>query len=80
MSVERIDAYPFSMDGNSLNRIGIRYFLKSSESKFFSNSSWLSEQKSYGEPRQCGEEQRHYSADKGPYSQGFGLPSGRVQL
>ena len=34
MSVERIDAYPFSMDGNSLNRIGIRYFLKSSESKF----------------------------------------------
>ena len=46
MSVERIDAYPFSMDGNSLNRIGIRYFLKSSESKFFSNSSWLSESSS----------------------------------
>ena len=27
-----------------------------------------------------GEEQRHYSADKSPYSQGFGLPSGQVQL
>ena len=23
---------------------------------------------------------RHYSADKGPYGQGYGLPSGRVQL
>ena len=28
----------------------------------------------------CIEKQRHYSADKGPYSQGYGLPSGHVQL
>ena len=27
--------------------------------------------------RQCVEKQRHYSADKGPYNQGYGLPSGR---
>ena len=28
----------------------------------------------------CIEKQRHYSADKGPYSQGYGLPSDHVQL
>ena len=31
--------------------------------------------------RQCVvEKQRHYSADKGLYSQGYGLPSGHIQL
>ena len=30
--------------------------------------------------RQCVENQRHYSADKGPYSQAYGLSSGRVWL
>ena len=28
--------------------------------------------------RQCVEKQRHYSADKGPYNQGNGLPSGHT--
>ena len=37
-------------------------------------------QESYDKPRQCVEKQRHYSADKGPYSQGYGLPSGHIQL
>ena len=36
-------------------------------------SSW---QESDGKPRQCVEKQRYYSADKGLYSQGYGLPSG----
>ena len=40
-------------------------------------ASW---QESDGKPRQCVERQRHYSADKGPYSQGYGLPSGHVWL
>ena len=31
-------------------------------------------------PRQCVEKQRHYSDDKGSYSQGYGLPSGHVWL
>ena len=31
-------------------------------------------------PRQCVEKQRHYSADKGPYSQSYGLSSGHVWL
>ena len=31
-------------------------------------------------PRQCVEKQRHYSTNKGPYSQGHGLPSGHVQM
>ena len=39
--------------------------------------SW---QESDDKPRQCVEKQRHYSADKGLYSQGYGLPSGHVQL
>ena len=26
------------------------------------------------------ERQRHYFADKGPYSQGYGLPSGHIRL
>ena len=33
-------------------------------------ASW---QESDGKPRQCVEKQRHYSADKGPYSQGYVL-------
>ena len=31
-------------------------------------------------PRQCAEKQRHYFADKGPYSQGYGPPSCHEQL
>ena len=33
-------------------------------------------QESCDKPGQCVEKQRHYSANKGPYSQGYGLPSG----
>ena len=37
-------------------------------------------QESDDKPRQYVEKQRHYSADKGPFSQGYGLPSGHIQL
>ena len=40
-------------------------------------ASW---EESDDKPRQGVEKQRHYSADKGPYSQGYGLPSGHVLL
>ena len=40
-------------------------------------ASW---QESNDKPRQCVEKQRYYSADKGPYSQGYGLTSGHVLL
>ena len=40
-------------------------------------ASW---QENFDKPRWCVEKQRHYSAEKGPYSQGYGLPSGHVQL
>ena len=36
-------------------------------------------QDSYDKPRQS-EKQRHYSASKGPYNQGYGLPSGHIWL
>ena len=39
--------------------------------------SW---QESDDKPRQCVEKQRLYSANKGPHSQGYGLPSGHVHL
>ena len=48
--------------------------MKSEDDCFF----WW--QESYDKPTQCVEKQRHYSANKGPYSQGYGLPSGHVQL
>ena len=37
-------------------------------------------QESYDKLRQCVEKQRHYSANKSPYSQGYGLPSSHVRL
>ena len=40
-------------------------------------ASW---QEIYDKPRQCVEKQRHHSADKGLYSQGYGLPSGHTWL
>ena len=41
------------------------------------NWSW---QESYDKPRHCVEKQRHYSAQKDPYSQGFGIPTGHAEL
>ena len=40
-------------------------------------ASW---QESDNKPRQCVVKQRHYSAYKDPYSQGYGLHSGHVWL
>ena len=39
-----------------------------------------SRQESYDKPRQCVEKQRDYSANKGLYSQGYGLPRGYLPL
>ena len=36
--------------------------------------------KSYDKPKQCIKKQRHHFANKGPYSQGYGLPSSHVQM
>ena len=38
-------------------------------------ASW---QENYEKPRQCVQKQRHYSVNKGPYSQSYALPSGHV--
>ena len=46
----------------------------------WNQKSMASSQKSNDKPRQCLEKQRHYSAYKGPYSQGYGLPGGYVWL
>ena len=35
---------------------------------------------SFDKPRQCVEKQRHYSANKGLYSQSYGLPNGHIQV
>ena len=39
--------------------------------------SW---KKSYGQPRQPIKKQRHYFANKGPFSQGYGFSSGHVWM
>ena len=36
--------------------------------------------KSYDKARQCIKNQRHYFADKGPYSQSYGFSSSQVQM
>ena len=36
--------------------------------------------KSYDQPRQCITKQRHYFADKGPYSQSYGFSRSRVWM
>ena len=46
----------------------------------WNQKTFVSWQEIYDKPRQCAEKQRHYSADKRPYSQSYGLPSGRVRL
>ena len=48
--------------------------MKSEDDCFF----WW--QESYDKPRQCVEKQRHYSANKGPYSQGYGFSSSHVWM
>ena len=40
-------------------------------------ASW---KKSYDQPRQHIKKQRHYFADKGPSSQGYGFSSGHVWM
>ena len=39
-----------------------------------------SQQESNDKSRQCVEKQRYYSANKGPYNQGYGPPSGYIGL
>ena len=36
--------------------------------------------KSYDKPRQCIKKQRHYFADKSPYSQSYGFSSSHVRM
>ena len=40
-------------------------------------ASW---QESYDKPRQCVKNPRNHFADKGPYSQSYGLSSSHVQI
>ena len=40
----------------------------------------VSQQESYDKPRQCAEKQRHYSADKGSFSQTYGFSSSHVWM
>ena len=48
--------------------------------RFKNKTKLKKKKKSCDKPRQCVEKQRNYSADQGPYSQGYGLSSGHIQL
>ena len=73
-SLGELEPRNFQLIAKQVNRLCHKNSLKSWNQKMV--ASW---QESYDKPRQCVEKQRHYSADKGPYSQGYGLPSGHVQ-
>ena len=59
------------------------FFLGSNYSRWWLqpwNQKIASWQESYDKSRQCVQKQKHHSMDKSPYSQGYGLPSGHIQL
>ena len=56
-------------------------FLRFSQQVYWGGlHSLLQRQETYDKHRQCIEKQRNYSANKGPYNQGYGLPSGLKQV
>ena len=67
-----------------LNQSGVPYRVLTVASwpayRFLRRQVRWSWQESNDKPRQGIEKQRHYSADKGQYSQGYGLPTGHVWL
>ena len=50
------------------------------KTKIMASSPIASWQKSYGKPRKCVKEQKHHFADKGVYSQIYGLSSSHIQI
>ena len=69
---EKVEVVTFSLLGLQNH---CRWWLQPWKQKMV--ASW---QESDDKPRQCVEKKRHYSADKGLYSQGYGLPSSHIQL
>ena len=47
---------------------------------FFTEKKDARSLEEHGKPKQCIKKQRHYFADKGPYSQSYGFPSSHVQI
>ena len=62
-------------DGNCSYEIRTAAMKRLGNPKTF--ASW---QESCDKPRQCVGKQRHHSADKGPYSQGYDFPTGDIQV
>ena len=61
--------------------IGVAHaFSSSSGAVFHSFELILFTARFVDKPRECVEKQRHYSAYKGPYSHGHGLPSGHIRM
>ena len=68
------------MKGDKVEIVTEFLFLSSKITEDGDCSHEIRRQESYDKSRQCVAKQRHYSADKGSYSQGYGLPSGHVWL
>ena len=62
-------------DGNCSHEIRTAAMKRLGNPKTF--ASW---QESCDKPRQGVQKQRHHSADKGPYSQGYDFPTGHIQV
>ena len=70
----------WQIEGEKVEAVTDFLFLASKITEDGGCSHEIRRQEGYNKPRQCAEKQRHYSADKGPYSPGYGLPSGHVRL
>ena len=70
----------WQIEGEKVEAVTDFLFLASKITEDGDCSHEIRRQGGYNKPRQCAEKQRHYSADKGPYSPGYGLPSGHVRL
>ena len=73
------------MEGEKMEIVTDFLFLGSkitvdSDLRLWNQKTIASWQESDDKPRQCVEKQSHYSANKGPYSQGYGLSSGYAWL
>ena len=67
----------WQIDGETMETVRDFIYLKSLQMVTAALASW---RKSYDQPRQHIKKQRHYFANKGPSSQGYGFSSGHVWM
>ena len=74
----------WQIDGDKVETVSDFIFLGSKILRLMTAAMKLKDicflEEGYDQPRQCIEKQRHYFADKCPYSQSYGFPRSHVDL